>query len=174
MPFELQPTLTGDRVILRPLQESDWNELFQVASDRLIWEQHPNNDRYQEPVFREFFSGAMASGGAFAAVDPAKGVIIGSTRYYGLNEEDSEIEIGWTFLARAYWGGETNREMKRMMLQHAFKYVHSVLFSIGPTNYRSQLAVLKIGAVRDGSRISPAGQESFIYRIGPDAAILFE
>jgi RimJ/RimL family protein N-acetyltransferase len=165
MPFELQPELRGDIIELRPLRATDFDELFAVASDPLIWEQHPNNDRYQEPVFRDFFRIAMESGGAFAAIDPTDGRIIGSSRYHGFNEEKREVEIGWTFLARSYWGGIANGEMKRLMLDHAFQFVDSVIFSIGPTKIRSQKAVQKIGAVRDGSRFDATGKESFIYRI---------
>ena len=98
MPFELQPILSGNLVELRPLKPDDWNEMFAVASDPLIWEQHPASDRYQEPVFREFFQGALECGGGFAILDKQSGQIIGSTRYFGYDENKSEIEIGWTFL----------------------------------------------------------------------------
>jgi N-acetyltransferase len=165
MPFELQPTLEGSLVRLRPLREDDWDELFEVASDPLIWEQHPESDRYKEHVFRRFFDGAMQSGGAFAVFDLKTGGMIGSTRYTGYDEAQSEIEIGWTFLARKYWGGVYNREMKDLMLRHAFRFVDSVVFLVGPQNYRSQRAVEKIGGVRDGSRCNDVGRESVVFRL---------
>src|ERR1051325_6529212 len=105
MPFELQPTLKGGLVELRPLRAEDFEELYAVASDPLIWEQHPASDRYKEEVFREFFRGAWESGGAFLVSDAETGRCIGSTRYHSYDEEKSEIEIGWTFLARTHWGG---------------------------------------------------------------------
>src|SRR5262249_57831260 len=105
---------------------SDWNELVAVASDSLIWEQHPERDRYREDVFRVFFKEAMESGGAFVVINPKTQQIIGSTRFYGYDPNKSEIEIGWTFLARKYWGGRFNAEMKRLLLNHAFKFVRSV------------------------------------------------
>ena len=105
MAFDLQPTLEGESLRLRPLREDDWEALFAVASDRLIWEQHPAPDRYQEKVFREFFREAMDCGGALVAIDRKTGRIIGSSRYIDYDEKRSEIEIGYTFLARAYWGG---------------------------------------------------------------------
>src|SRR6476469_5142581 len=105
MAFDLQPTLEGESLRLRPLREEDWDALYAAATDPLIWEQHPASDRYQEQVFREYFREAMECGGAFAIIDRKTERIIGSTRFIGYNEKESEIEIGYTFLARAYWGG---------------------------------------------------------------------
>jgi RimJ/RimL family protein N-acetyltransferase len=168
MTFELQPTLTGNMVILRPLQPADFDHLFTVASDPLIWEQHPCFDRYQEPVFREFFRDALESGGALLAQDATDGKTIGSSRFHGYDPIRSEIEIGWTFLARSHWGGRYNGEMKRLMLDHAFRFVSHVVFLIGPQNLRSQKAVEKIGAVHIGSRPNKLGQESVLYEITHD------
>lgn len=170
MPFDLQPTLTGRLVTLRPLGEDDFDDLYAVASDPLIWEQHPESNRHEEPVFREFFRGAMASGGAFAVMDAEAGRIIGSTRYHGYDEAKSEIEIGWTFLARSHWGGRFNGEMKRLMLEHAFRFARSVIFVIGVQNIRSQRSIERIGASRIGRRSDDRGRESFVYRITAESA----
>ena len=169
MPFDLQPTLKGELLELRPLRAEDFDDLYAVAADPLIWEQHPANDRYKEDVFRVFFREALESGGALIAMDAKDGQAIGSSRFYGHDEEASEIEIGWTFLARSHWGGFYNGEMKRLMLRHAFRFVNSVVFLIGPHNIRSQKAVEKIGAVRAGSRLDAGGRESFVYRITASA-----
>ena len=131
MAFDLQPHLRGELIELRPLAPDDWDELFAVASDSLIWEQHPESDRYKEEVFRVFFKEALESGGAFVVIDKKTQQIIGSTRFYGYDPEKSEIEIGWTFLARKYWGGRYNREMKELLLDHAFKFVENVVFFVG-------------------------------------------
>ncbi len=165
MPFELQPTLRGELVELRPLCEGDFDALYAVASDPLIWEQHPASDRYKEDVFREFFGGALESGGAFFVSDAETGRCIGSTRFHGYDEGLSEIEIGWTFLARTHWGGRYNGEMKRLMLAHAFRFVRSVVFLVGPENHRSRRAVEKIGGVLDGARPNALGRDSVVYRI---------
>jgi len=146
MPFELQPVLIGELVELRPLREEDFPTLFAVASDPLIWEQHPQPDRYTEPVFRQFFRGGMESGGAFIVVDRKDGRVIGSSRFAEYDETKREIEIGWTFLARSHWGGRYNGEMKRLMLTHAFRFVRRVIFRVGPLNRRSQRALENIGA----------------------------
>jgi len=165
MPFDLQPTLKGDLLSLRPLRPEDFHDLYAVASDPLIWEQHPNNDRYKEEVFREFFRAALESRGALIAIDSKDGRVIGSSRFHGYDKEKSEIEIGWTFLARSHWGGAYNREMKQLMLRHAFQFVKSVVFLVGPQNLRSQKAMEKIGGVRVGSRPDANGRESFVYQI---------
>jgi N-acetyltransferase len=147
---ELQPHLKGKLIELRPLTPNDWDELFAVASDPLIWEQHPESDRYKKDVFQIFFREALESGGAFVVIDKKNQQIIGSTRFYGYDPEKSEIEIGWTFLARKYWGGRFNREMKEVLLAHAFKFVESVVFYVGQKNFRSQKAMEKIGAIELG------------------------
>ena len=163
--FELQPTLEGALVILRPLRDEDFPALYAVASDRLIWEQHPSWDRFKEDVFRQFFQESMASGGALVVIDRESGRIIGSSRYFGYGPENSEIEIGWSFLARDYWGGVYNGEVKQLMLDHAFRFVHRVIFMIGETNIRSQRAIEKIGGVRAGTRPNPEGQDRVVYEI---------
>jgi RimJ/RimL family protein N-acetyltransferase len=150
MSFELQPHLKGELIELRPLKPEDWDDLFAAASDSLIWEQHPESDRYKEDVFRGFFKDALESGGAFVVIDANTQRIIGSTRFYGYDPKESEVEIGWTFLARKYWGGRYNREMKQLMLNHAFRFVENVVFFVGETNFRSQKAMEKIGATKVG------------------------
>ena len=151
MAFDLQPHLKGELIELRPLTPNDRDELFAVASDSLIWEQHPEPDRYKKDVFRIFFNDALASGGAFVIMDRETQHIIGSTRFYGYDAEKSEIEIGWTFLARRYWGGRYNAEMKQLLLNHAFKFVESVVFFVGEDNVRSQKAMEKVGAIKIGT-----------------------
>ena len=150
MYFDLQPHLKGELIELRPLTPEDWNDLFAVASDPLIWVQHPERDRYKEEVFKIFFREALESGGAFVIIDTKGRRIIGSTRFYGYDPQKSEIEIGWTFLARKYWGGRYNRELKQLMLAHAFKFVENVVFFVGQSNVRSQKATERIGGIKSG------------------------
>lgn len=139
-----------------------------MASDPLIWERHPESTRYQEPTFRRFFDEGLASGGALVALDRATGRIIGSSRYHGYDPAARVVEIGWTFLARACWGGRYNGEMKRLMLEHAFRSVTRVIFVIGVGNIRSQRAVEKIGAARAGTRTDPRLGQSLVYELTPD------
>ena len=172
---DLQPTLTGEKLILRPLVSDDWGAMYAVASDPLLWEVHPAWDRYEEPVFREYFAGAMKSRGALAVIDRATDEIIGGSRYANFVPERNEIEIGWSFLARDYWGGTYNREMKTLMLSHAFRFFDSIRFNIGATNVRSRRAIEKIGARLDGDYIAEAINGvppvlHVIYRLSRDEA----
>lgn len=144
--LDLQPTLTGERIVLRPLRGEDWSDLYAVASDPPIWALHPAHDRHREPVFRRFFDKALQSGGALVVVDRQSRALIGSSRFYFEHvEEPGEVELGYTFLALVAWGGPTNRELKRLMLEHAFTFAHTALFSVGEGNARSRRAMEKIG-----------------------------
>ena len=149
---------------LRPLRADDWTALYAVASDPLLWAQHPASDRYQEDVFKEFFRVALDSRSALIAMDAKDGTVIGSSRYHGYDDVAREIEIGWTFLARSHWGGRHNGQMKQLMLDHAFQFVDRVIFAIGPQNIRSRRAIERIGGALIGSRVV-GGQESVVYAI---------
>jgi RimJ/RimL family protein N-acetyltransferase len=171
MSFDLQPTLNGELLELRPLRPDDFRDLFAVASDPLIWEQHPVKDRYKEEVFHQFFHEALESGAALTSIDSKAAKVIGSSRFHGYDHQKSEIEIGWTFLARSHWGGIYNKEMKHLMLRHAFRFVNTVVFLVAPQNVRSQRAVEKIGGVRAGSRADADGRDSFVYQIRVSSVI---
>ena len=152
-----QPTLTGDRLLLQPLRADDWDALYAVASDPLIWELHPAHDRWQEPVFHAYFANALAHGGAVAVIDRASGAMVGSSRWQGHDPaEGGSVEIGWTFLARSLWGGSVNRELKRLMLAHAFEAVTRVDFRVGASNLRSV-------ATRAHSRKRSMSEHQFIW-----------
>jgi N-acetyltransferase len=145
-PFDLQPTLMGPALTLRPLRPEDFDALYDAASDPLIWIQHPEPTRHQRPVFERYFQGALDSKGALAVIERASGRMIGASRYYEWNEATREVAIGFTFLARAFWGGVANAEMKQLMLNHAFRWARTVWFHVGAGNHRSQRALEKIGA----------------------------
>jgi RimJ/RimL family protein N-acetyltransferase len=145
---DFQPTLIGPTLTIRPISADDWPNLFAAGSDPEIWKVHTVPDRYTEPEFRKFFDGAVNSKMAFVFVDRATGALIGSSRYYGYEPAFSEIEIGWTFIVRSHWGGATNREVKRLMLDHAFTFADTVAFWVGKTNWRSQGAMTKIGGIK--------------------------
>lgn len=146
--FDLQPTLEGPTLVVRPLTANDLEPLYAAASDPDIWALHPEPTRWQRDVFTNgFFAGALASGSAFTVVARDSGDVIGSSRYYEYDEGARTIFIGYTFLTRAHWGGPSNRELKELMLAHAFRYVDAVQFHVGPANWRSRRAVEKIGGV---------------------------
>jgi len=148
MNFDLQPALENELITIVPLIADDFEKLYAVASDPLIWEQHPNKDRYKRPMFENFFKGAMESNGAFIIYDNATGNVVGSSRYYELNEENRSVAIGYTFIGRDLWGKGHNAALKKLMLDHAFQFVEKVILHIGATNFRSQKATEKLGAVK--------------------------
>lgn len=165
MPFEYQPVLKGRLVELRPLRPEDHDDLYAAAADPLIWEQHPVKNRHEQQGFAAFFRDALASGGALVVVDAGTHQVIGSSRYYGYDNRRSEVEIGWTFLARSHWGGAYNGEMKKMMLGHAFQFVKRVVFLVDPENIRSQRSVEKLGAIRAGRRRDGSGRDAYLFEI---------
>ncbi len=165
---DLQPTLHGERVTVRPIRPDDWDSLYSAASDPEIWVLHPARDRYKAEVFRAYFDDAVASGSAFVFVDRASEKLMGSSRFYGFDRVASEIEIGWTFLAREYWGGSYNAEIKKLLVEHAFGFVDAVIFWVGADNLRSRRAVEKIGAkLRDGTfrRDVSGADEHVVYEL---------
>ncbi len=167
-PFELQPVLAGRLLLLRPLVTADFDALHAAANDPLLWAQHPESDRWTLPVFRRYFDGAIASGGAFAVIERASGQLVGSSRYANLDVTKSEVEIGWTFLARRLWGGEHNRELKTLMLEHAFRFVARVYFVVGEDNLRSQSALRKIGARFVGPMSDAARDRRVVFEMTRD------
>lgn len=169
MNFSLQPVLENERALLLPLQPGDFSALFALASNPLVWEQHPNKNRWQEPVFRKFFQGALDSGGAFRIVDKPTGKTAGSTRFYNYNPREASIVIGYTFLGTEFWGTGLNPAVKELMLNYVFQYVEAVDFHIGSRNLRSQIAILRLGAVKHGEfEADDPGEDhrfNFVYRI---------
>ncbi len=146
MTFSIQTKLENEFVILEPLLESDFEEVYHAASDPKVWEQHPNPDRYKREVFQNFFNGAILSKGAFKIIDKKTGNIAGSTRFYDYNPEENSILIGYTFYATEYWGTGINHSVKKLMKDYIFQYVDRVIFHIGAENYRSQVSIQRLGA----------------------------
>ncbi|HEX3951189.1 MAG TPA: GNAT family N-acetyltransferase [Steroidobacteraceae bacterium] len=161
MVFELQPHLQNDLIKLEPLEAGDFERLYAVASDPLIWEQHPSSDRYQRPVFENFFKGAMESRGAFRVIDNTNRELIGSSRYSDYDEAQRQISIGYTFIARSRWARRYNPALKTLMLDHAFKFVDRVTFKVGINNWRSRKAMEKLGGIYIGEEsVSYSGEPS--------------
>lgn len=166
--MDMQPLLTGPTLSLRPLREADRQGLWEVSRDPLVWAQHPNPERATPEGFEAFFDAALASGGALAVLDRASGRIVGTSRYYDLEPDNSSVAIGYTFLERALWGSGANAQMKRLMLDHALAAVPTVWFHVGASNGRSRRAMEKIGARLSHLGPRPAGARTIefcYYRI---------
>jgi RimJ/RimL family protein N-acetyltransferase len=170
MVLDLQPTLQNELVKIVPIQAGDFERLYQVASDPLIWEQHPNRNRYEREVFQLFFDEALKSKGAFLVLDAKTNELIGSSRYYDIFLDQKSIAVGYTFLARTHWGGSYNWALKTLMLDHAFQAFDTVVLHIGESNIRSQKGTEKLGAVKVGEVTrtnygTPITTTNFIYHL---------
>jgi N-acetyltransferase len=146
--MNIQPTIQTNKIIIQPIQASDFDRLYAVASDPKVWEQHPNPLRYQREVFANYFEGAIASKGALLIIDAEKKQVIGASRYYDFDEAQKSILIGYTFFGTAYWGGVWNPMVKQLMIDYAFTFVDKVIFHIGADNIRSQTAIGRLGAIK--------------------------
>jgi RimJ/RimL family protein N-acetyltransferase len=169
MAFDLQPRIENQWVKLEPLAAGDFEALYAIASDPLIWQLHPNKDRYQREVFATYFKGAIESGGAFRVLDGVTGAPIGCSRYYDWDETGRMIAIGYTFIVRSHWGGRYNLALKTLMLDHAFRFVDRVIFHVGAGNLRSRRAMEKLGGVLIGetamSYYGEPSHQNVIYKI---------
>ena len=174
MNINWQPAhLQNDFVKLCPLHSGDFEELYLVASDPLIWEQHPNKNRYQREAFLMYFEGAVKSGSAFIVYDNKTNEMIGSSRFYEYDSDKKTVAIGYTFLARDHWGTTYNNALKSLMLNYAFNFAEHVIFHIGASNIRSQKAIEKLGAKKTGEvEMEYYGEEkklNYIYQVDKDA-----
>ncbi|HEV2482230.1 MAG TPA: GNAT family N-acetyltransferase [Puia sp.] len=169
MHLDLQPKLESPVALLKPLKAEDFEALYHTASDPKIWEQHPNKDRWQRDVFLNYFQGAMESKGAFLIIDKTTGEVSGSSRFYDYNETGKSILIGYTFYAVKFWGTGLNLAVKRLMMNYIFQFVDKVHFHIGATNFRSQIAIQRLGAAKIGEEtVAYYGEPpklNFVYEI---------
>ena len=130
------------------IKKEDFLELYFVAKDYNIWEQHPENDRWKKDKFYIFFNkGLQNNFGFLKIIDKNCNKVIGSTRFYSYDKVDDAIRIGFTFISKEYWGTSTNFLIKQIMIDYAFKYLSKIYFDIGNNNLRSRKAVEKLGAV---------------------------
>lgn len=169
MNFSVQPVLENEEFQLIPLQQGDFESLYEVASDPKVWEQHPNKDRYKREVFENFFTGAMESKGAFKIMEKATGDVLGSSRYYDFDEKDNHIFIGYTFYGTKSWGKGINPQVKKLMLDYIFQFVDKVHFHIGKENFRSQTALERLGgqkiAEEEVAYFAEPSRTNFVYEI---------
>lgn len=163
MNFSIQPTLESEIVSLVPLEKHDFEELFDVASDPKVWEQHPNKERYKREIFENFFQGAIESKGAFLIIDQETEEVLGSTRFYDYNNKENSILIGYTFYGTKSWGKNINTGVKKLMLDYIFQFVDKVIFHVGKDNIRSVKAMTKLGAENLGEEeVAYFGEDSKI------------
>ena len=169
MKFSVQKILSNENVMLKPLQENDFEALFLQASNKEVWDQHPNKDRYKREVFQNFFDGAMESKGAFVIINQATNQIIGSTRFYNFDADENSIFIGYTFYGKEFWGKNYNSQVKKLMMDYIFQFVDFVNFHVGSNNLRSRKAMQKLGAENLGelevAYFGEASKTNILYQI---------
>ncbi|HSK11586.1 MAG TPA: GNAT family N-acetyltransferase [Phnomibacter sp.] len=169
LPYLPLPILRNEKIVATPLRAEDFERLFEAASDPLIWEQHPNKQRYQRPDFGNYFQGALESNGAYLVCDARTGEVIGSSRYYDWDAASKSISIGYTFFIRKCWGKGYNHSLKALMLDHIFQFAEAVNFYVGAVNVRSQVSIERFGATKTGEEevayYGEAPKHNFIYTI---------
>ncbi len=168
MDFDRQPTLQGATFRLRPLEAADRDAFIAVATDPLIWEEHPESDRATKEKVERFFDEALASGGALV-VTTADGEIVGSSRFEEPGEDGDRILVDHTFLARPYWGRDEYTEVKGLLFDHAFTAFDTVELRIGAENARTRAAVEDmLGADYVDTVSTPLGDHA-VYEVSQDA-----
>ncbi len=167
--MDLLPTLTNNLVQLRPLMSKDFKDLYAIASDPEIWEQHPVKERAELYGFIKFFAESLKSKGALLIRDQSTGKAIGSSRFKLRPEFGNAVEIGWTFLSKQYWGGFYNGALKKLMISYALNHVSEVLLFVDKDNFRSQKAIEKLDFIPEHQllvdRSLSRRQNDIIYRI---------
>lgn len=166
--FSFQPVISNQTLSIRPIAESDYDNLFACAADKKLWEGHPSKDRYKSAEFKKWFQKAIDSGATIVVIDKSTNKLIGSSRFYVEESALDDISIGFTFIARHYWGGQTNYQLKSLMLNYAFEHFSVVWFHVSPCNIRSQKAIEKIGGIftqKMDSTISGTTEPWMFYKI---------
>ena len=151
------PTLTGARVILEPLSLDHVDALCEIGLDPEIWKYTTSSvrDRNEMVAYIETALQWQRDGTAvpFATIDRASRRVVGSTRFANIAPEHKRAEIGWTWIAREFQRTHVNTEAKYLMLRLAFeewKYLR-VELKTSSRNERSRAAILRLGAVEEGT-----------------------
>jgi RimJ/RimL family protein N-acetyltransferase len=153
----LATVLEGRGVRLEPLRQRHEQALFEAARDERIWRWMPYDASASPETFHAWLEDALAASSAgteaaFATIDVSTGEPVGSTRYLALRPEHRVLEIGWTWLAPAYWQTGANVEAKLLMLEHAFEHLGClrVEFKTDARNERSRAALAALPAQFEG------------------------
>lgn len=148
--------LENETLSLQGLSMDDYEHLYQVASDKNIWAQHTDNNRYLPTGFSTYFHKLLQTNQPYLIIDKKTKQIVGATSYYQLDESNKKVAIGYTFLATQYWGTGFNSILKKLMLEYAFTFADQVVFHVREGNFRSQAALIKLGATKISSYPAPA------------------
>ena len=149
--------LEGRSIRLEPLAERHADDLFEVGRDPSIWTYMPRGPLGSAAEARAMIRAVLdasrdGSAWPFATVVRGTGRAIGSTRYFDIRPEHRGLEIGWTWLGVAHQRTAANTECKRLLLAHAFEVLGALRVQLKTDlrNVKSQRAIERIGAVREG------------------------
>jgi N-acetyltransferase len=147
-------TLCGNAVRLEPLSQDHAQGLFNRGRSVVDWDYLPRSCFVDMADTRQWIDEALAVPQQlpFAIVESSKNKAIGSTRYLNIRPEHRSLEIGWTWLGPEWQRTGINTETKLLLLSHAFEALDClrVEFKTDGRNLRSQRALERIGAVREG------------------------
>ncbi|RIJ42733.1 GNAT family N-acetyltransferase [Pontibacter oryzae] len=155
--FRTGPELQNKRVLLRAFQPSDLTEMSSIAFEEDIWRfmptrisNHAELQVWADTVEKGFSAGTRYT---FMIIDKATGRLAGSTSYGNISAADKRLEIGWTWLAKEFRGTGLNRHCKFLLLCHAFEKLEMdrVELKTDALNMRSRKAMLKLGAIEEGT-----------------------
>lgn len=155
MKFDVQPiVLEGQHVRLEPLAMEHAQGLYNRGQQHEDWAYMPRGGFVDQADCKHWIDEAQATSGrlAFALVERDKGRAVGSSSYLNIRAEHRGLEIGWTWLGRDWQRTAINTEAKLLLLQHAFETLGAIRveFKTDARNERSQQALLRIGAQREG------------------------
>ena len=162
MPATLAPigpvTLEGRHISLEPLAERHARDIFEAMQDEdvcryLSWPPPKALDETLALIRQAEDLTARRESVVFAQIWKATGRAIGSTRLLDVRPNDRQVEIGATFLAREYWRTPANTESKFLFLRYCFETLGCIRVALKTDgrNIRSQEAITRLGAVREGT-----------------------
>jgi RimJ/RimL family protein N-acetyltransferase len=155
--FDRPPTLDGELVRMEPLAERHREPLRSALADPAVWRWVKIDAAGDPALFDGWFDQALANVAernefAFATVRRDDGAAVGSSRYLSFRPDDLGLEIGWTVVSRAAWGGGANSEAKLLMLEHAFERLGCarVEFKTDALNERARAALAAMPSSFEG------------------------
>ncbi|MGJ7610477.1 MULTISPECIES: GNAT family N-acetyltransferase [unclassified Variovorax] len=164
-----QPSLSGPRLVLRPLLASDAAALVEAAADGELWNLPftvvPSADTVDAWIGNALAGQAAGTVMPFATVVRETGQVIGSTRFWKIDRTNRKLEIGSTWIGASWQKTFVNTEAKFLMLRHAFEELQCVRvqFTTDEINAKSRAAILRLGAKQEGivrhERIMPDGRK---------------
>lgn len=147
------PTLSSNGIILKPLMLTHANDLAQACQDGELWKINETSVPEPDKVI-DYINTAdsMPDRQAFVVIDESNGKAIGTTSFHDILPTSKRLEIGYTWYAKSYWRTHVNTTCKLMLLTYIFETLEyqTVGWRTDIGNYRSQQAIKRLGAKRDG------------------------